>query len=120
MVSVIKSCLDQFQMLSGLIPNQDKSCMFICGIESGNKESLLDVFGYNESKLPIKYLGVPLITTKLTSSDCVLLVDRIIERLGVGCITLFLIRVDFSLSSPSFSLFKCIGRLYSTFLRTLF
>jgi len=51
-------------MLSGLIPNQDKSCMFICGVESGNKESLLDVFGYNKSKLPIKCLGVPLITTK--------------------------------------------------------
>jgi hypothetical protein len=45
--------------------NQDKSWMFICGVKSENKELLLDVLGYKEGKLPVKYLGVPLITMGL-------------------------------------------------------
>jgi len=64
-------------MLSRLMPNQDKSCMFICGIKSGNKELLPDVLGYKEGKLPVKYLGVPIVTTKLTSLYRVLLIDRV-------------------------------------------
>jgi hypothetical protein len=45
--------------------NQDKSWMFICGVKFKNKELLLDVLGYKEGKLPVKYLGVPLITMGL-------------------------------------------------------
>jgi hypothetical protein len=51
--------------------------MFICGIKSGNKELLPDVLGYKEGKLPVKYLGVPIVTTKLTSLYRVLLIDRV-------------------------------------------
>jgi hypothetical protein len=39
---------------------------------------LLNVLGYKERKLPLKYLGVPLISTKLTSPDCFILVDNIL------------------------------------------
>jgi hypothetical protein len=66
-VSVIKSFLDQFQKLSRLMPNQ-------------NKELLLDVLDYKEGKLPVKYLGIALITTKLISSYCVILVDCIMAK----------------------------------------
>jgi hypothetical protein len=79
-VSVIKSFLDQFQKLSRLMPNQDKSCMFIYGVEFKNKELLLDVLDYKEGKLPVKYLGIALITTKLISSYCVILVDCIMAK----------------------------------------
>jgi hypothetical protein len=66
-VSVIKSFLDQFQKLSRLMPNQ-------------NKELLLDVLDYKEGKLPVKYLGIALITSKLISSYCVILVDCIMAK----------------------------------------
>jgi len=83
-ISVIKSFLDQFQKLSRLMPNQDKSCMFSCmfiyGVEFKNKELLLDVLNYKEGKLPVKYPGIPLITTQHISSDCVILVDCIMAK----------------------------------------
>jgi hypothetical protein len=79
-ISVIKSFLDQFQRLSRLMPNQDKSCMFIYGVEFKNKELLLDVLNYKEGKLPVKYPGIPLITTQHISSDCVILVDCIMAK----------------------------------------
>jgi hypothetical protein len=41
---------------------------------------LLNVLGYKERKLPLKYLGVPLISTKLTSPDCFILVDNIMDK----------------------------------------
>ena len=77
-VSLVRNCLDQFQVASSLSPNLDKSSMFLCGVEPNTKLQLLGALGYREGKSPFRYLGVPLITTKLSSYDCLILVDRII------------------------------------------
>ena len=61
-----------------LSPNLDKSSMFLCGVEPNTKLQLLGALGYREGKSPFRYLGVPLITTKVSSYDCLILVDRII------------------------------------------
>jgi len=71
--------LINLKMLSRLKSDQDKSCMFIYGVESRNKELFLDVLDYKEGKLLVKYLGLSLL--KLTSLDCVILVDRIVAKL---------------------------------------
>lgn len=34
-----------------------------------------------EAELPVRYLGVPLISTKLTYADCVVLKDRMLRRI---------------------------------------
>ncbi|KAL5861836.1 hypothetical protein ACOSQ4_003132 [Xanthoceras sorbifolium] len=36
--------------------------------------------GFQEGVLPVKYLGIPLISTKLMAVDCRVLVDRIVAR----------------------------------------
>ncbi|XP_022869365.1 uncharacterized protein LOC111388792 [Olea europaea var. sylvestris] len=60
--------------LSGLIPNPDKSNLFASGVSSYLKDQLLDVLGYKEGVLPVRYLGVPLISTKLRALNCKILV----------------------------------------------
>lgn len=72
-VSLIKKCIDQFWLLEGLSPNHDKSSMFLCGVKHVFKTLLLEV--YKERNLPVRYLGVPFITRKLTSSDCLIHLD---------------------------------------------
>jgi len=80
MISLIENCIDQFWLVSSLSPNHDNSNMFLCGVEYNTKTWLLDVIDYKEGKLLVRYLGVPLITTKLTSPDCLILVDRVMAK----------------------------------------
>ncbi|XP_022876956.1 uncharacterized protein LOC111395190 [Olea europaea var. sylvestris] len=79
-VSLIGKCINRFKALFGLIPNLDKSNLFASGVSSYLKDQLLDVLGYKEGVLPVRYLGVSLISTKLRALDCKKLVDRIIAR----------------------------------------
>ncbi|GKA92259.1 ribonuclease H-like domain-containing protein [Tanacetum coccineum] len=51
---LIMESLDEFQKSSGLVP----------------------------SELPVKYLGVPLISTRLLNRDCKILVERVLNRIG--------------------------------------
>jgi hypothetical protein len=74
-ISLVRNCLDQFWVTSGLSLNLDKSSMFLCDVEPNTKLQLLSSLSYRERKLPVRYLGIPIITTKLSSYDCLILVD---------------------------------------------
>ncbi|XP_028077369.1 uncharacterized protein LOC114279339 [Camellia sinensis] len=80
-VSVIKEGLDEFQSLSGLSPSPHKSHIFFSGCEKKLRDELLNVVKFNKGVLPMRYLGVPLISTKLKSSDCDKLVESIRNRI---------------------------------------
>jgi hypothetical protein len=54
--------------------------MFLCGGAPNTKMELLGVLGYREGKLPVRYLGVPFNTSKLSAYDCSILVDRIMAK----------------------------------------
>jgi hypothetical protein len=40
----------------------------------------MNVLGYKARRLSVRYLGVPFITSKLTSSDCLILMDHIMAK----------------------------------------
>ncbi|KAL0455517.1 UNVERIFIED_CONTAM: hypothetical protein Slati_0890900 [Sesamum latifolium] len=46
------------------------------------RQAILDLMGFQEGSLPIKYLGVPLISSRLTIADCQPLIDKIDNRLA--------------------------------------
>ncbi|XP_028097019.1 uncharacterized protein LOC114296888 [Camellia sinensis] len=79
-VKLIMEGLEEFSNLSGLTPNPSKSNIYFSGCEMGLRASILDVTKFKEGTLPVKYLGVPLITTKLRATDCAPLIDRITKR----------------------------------------
>jgi Zn/Cd-binding protein ZinT len=54
--------------------------MFLYGIKPDTKMQLLDVLDYKKGKLLVRYLGVPLISTKLTSPNCLIFVDHIMAK----------------------------------------
>jgi hypothetical protein len=80
-VRVLKRALDDFAVLLGLVINPNKSHVFLLGVDDDLKASLLDLLGFRLGSLPIRYLGVPLITTRLKHSDCMALVERILSKI---------------------------------------
>ncbi|KAL7197291.1 hypothetical protein ACSBR2_019886 [Camellia fascicularis] len=80
-VQMIMQGLEEFTYLSGLTPSMSKSNIFFCGCNRDLRNEILQVVNFAEGSLPVKYLGVPLITTKLRATDCHQLIDRITNRI---------------------------------------
>ena len=80
-VRVIKAALDEFAWLSGLTINPVKSHVFISGVSEEDCDQLRTILGFQMGTLPVRYLGVPLITSRLQISDCAPLVERILSRI---------------------------------------
>ncbi|GAV91787.1 hypothetical protein CFOL_v3_35174, partial [Cephalotus follicularis] len=72
--------LDKFRDASGLTVNPQKSVVFFCHTNARTKRDILHRVGYLEGMLPVTYMGVPLITKRLSKADCSPLVERITAR----------------------------------------
>jgi len=79
-IRMIKNVLTEFQDLSGLYPNLNKSDVFLSGLLYAEKEQIIHILGFREGELPMKYLGVPLISSKLKVVYCKGLVDRLTSK----------------------------------------
>jgi hypothetical protein len=64
-ITTVANCLSLFKSMSGLAPNPDKSNLFTCGAARDVKTELLRILGYKERSLPVRYLGVPLISSRI-------------------------------------------------------
>ena len=51
-------------------------------IGRGNLDEIQQVTGFKLGNLPVRYLGVPLVTRRLTDKDCRPLVERITSRIN--------------------------------------
>lgn len=80
-ISAMLRSVDRFSNCSGLRPNPDKSECFFCNVPSEVIDSTITTTGFQQGKLPIKYLGLPLITTKLKAQDCEALILRLCFRI---------------------------------------
>ncbi|GKC98855.1 RNA-directed DNA polymerase, eukaryota, reverse transcriptase zinc-binding domain protein [Tanacetum coccineum] len=76
-VKVIKKSLEEFSGLSGLVPNMQKSTIFFGGLSSIEQQNILNIIPFTIGKLPVRYLGVPLITKKLSVNDCKPLISKV-------------------------------------------
>ncbi|GKA23995.1 retrovirus-related pol polyprotein from transposon TNT 1-94 [Tanacetum coccineum] len=77
---VTHSYLDEFKHASGLIPSIPKSTDFFCNVLNHVKLSILNVLPFEEGRLPVKYLGVPLVSSRLKARDCKELVEKVQNR----------------------------------------
>ncbi|GJS68244.1 putative RNA-directed DNA polymerase [Tanacetum coccineum] len=78
---VIKEGLDEFKIASGLIPSLPKSTAYFCNVLNHVKISILNVLPFEEGRLPVKYLGVPLVSSRLMVRDCKELVEKVKNRI---------------------------------------
>ncbi|GKC96297.1 reverse transcriptase domain-containing protein [Tanacetum coccineum] len=78
---VIMEALDEFKNSSGLTPSLPKSMAYFCNVLNHMKLSILQILPFDEGRLPVKYLGVPLVTSRLVYRDCKELLERIRSRI---------------------------------------
>ncbi|XP_021975392.1 uncharacterized protein LOC110870522 [Helianthus annuus] len=77
----VRDALELFTNASGLKPSPAKSTVYFYNVPHPVKQEILQVMPFNQGTLPVKYLGVPLISTKLMSKDCKPLLDRMEKKI---------------------------------------
>ncbi|GKC62627.1 RNA-directed DNA polymerase, eukaryota, reverse transcriptase zinc-binding domain protein [Tanacetum coccineum] len=80
-VSVIKKALDEFSACSGLLPNNSKSTVFFGSMNEEECSTISNILPFVTRKLPVRYLGVPLIAKRLGVKECRCLLDKIKGRI---------------------------------------
>ncbi|KAL2240826.1 UNVERIFIED_CONTAM: hypothetical protein Sindi_0723800 [Sesamum indicum] len=69
--------MDRFAEWSSLRLNIQKSHLIISRSAKGLREEMLAVLGFQEGLLPMRYLGLPLLSSRLSIADCRLLLLKI-------------------------------------------
>ncbi|GKD74061.1 putative reverse transcriptase domain, reverse transcriptase zinc-binding domain protein [Tanacetum coccineum] len=75
--SVIMNALDKFKQVSGLTPSLPKSTNYFCNVLNHVKLSILQILPFEKGRLPVKYLGVPLVLSRLIYRDCKELIEKV-------------------------------------------
>lgn len=76
-VSLLFNAVTQFSLISGLHPSSSKSSCFFGNVPIGTVHNILQLTAFSWGDLPVKYLGLPLISSKLNTQDCLPLLSRI-------------------------------------------
>nr|GEX84452.1 hypothetical protein [Tanacetum cinerariifolium] len=77
---VITDALDKFKLASGLTPSLPKSTSYFCNVLNHVKIAILHILPFEEGRLPVKYLGVPLVSSRLVYRDCRELIEKVCGR----------------------------------------
>ncbi|XP_056698136.1 uncharacterized protein [Spinacia oleracea] len=72
-----------FSASSGLLANKQKSSIYCCDMSENDITRVVNVSGFTRSKLPFKYLGVPICAKRISVAQCDVLVDKMIARIKV-------------------------------------
>ncbi|KAL4301685.1 hypothetical protein GQ457_10G014800 [Hibiscus cannabinus] len=67
--------------MSGLKLNTSKSELFASRIPKEGLAVINEVIGFRFGALPVRYLGIPLVTRKLTESDCRMFYNKVREKI---------------------------------------
>lgn len=63
------SVFDEFEMWSGLSISVEKSTIYMAGVHETEKRSILRNFKFDDGELPVRYLGLPLMTQRMKKQD---------------------------------------------------
>lgn len=73
--------MEHFSTTTGLVANMEKSSIFIAGMGEQLKEQMINLTGFTQGVLPIRYLGLPLSSKKWSKIECQSLIDKITGRI---------------------------------------
>lgn len=74
------NALNEFSSCAGLQPNLRKSQMVFGGASHELQETCMQTVGLNVGSFPLQYLGIPIVSSRLTKIECSALIDKITAR----------------------------------------
>ncbi|XP_026439059.1 uncharacterized protein LOC113339223 [Papaver somniferum] len=77
----LKYALDEFSTYSSLEINNQKTSLFCSVVDDLTLEQIIHILDCTVGELLVKYLGVPLLSTKLYYKDCLPLLEKVDERI---------------------------------------
>ncbi|VFQ75853.1 unnamed protein product [Cuscuta campestris] len=80
-IKCVMESLAHFKKTIGLSINLGKSQIVMAGINHKEKKRLIEMTKITEGKLPFTYLGCPITTSKMSSADCDLFIEKITSRI---------------------------------------
>ncbi|XP_020270820.1 uncharacterized protein LOC109846008 [Asparagus officinalis] len=83
-VQKLYQCGRDFSNTTGLEANLDKCSIYYGGVNDSVKADISSFLGFTEGTIPFRYLGVPLISKRLTYVDCNPLIDKILGTFRSG------------------------------------
>lgn len=76
-VRLLMDCLRDFHEVSGLAFNAHKSSIYVAGIHDSDLQDIIQVANFGIGSFPFRYLGVPLLASRLNVCHFAPLFDRI-------------------------------------------
>ncbi|KAL0444669.1 UNVERIFIED_CONTAM: LINE-1 retrotransposable element O protein, partial [Sesamum latifolium] len=95
-IALCQRGLALFASLSGLQVNPAKSQLILSKAAHTERTQFIQILGFQEGVLPVRYLGLPLISSRLSLTDCRPLLQKIDDRIQgwVGTHCLFAARAQ--------------------------
>nr|GEY19798.1 hypothetical protein [Tanacetum cinerariifolium] len=78
--TVVWDALEEFKHSSGLVPSIPKSKAYFCNVPNAIKHVILMTMLFEEGSLPVTYLGVPLVSSRLLYRNCKVLIAQLQSR----------------------------------------
>lgn len=78
----ILTVLQEFHQMSGLAISPERSCFFACGLKMEELTTIASISGFPQRTLPIRYMGLPLCTKKLSILNCEPLLQSIKSKIN--------------------------------------
>ncbi|GJR68398.1 hypothetical protein Tco_0014463, partial [Tanacetum coccineum] len=79
---VIMDSLEEFKNASGLTFSLPKSTAYFCNVLNHVKLDILNILPFEEGKLHVKYLDVPLVLSRLVHRNCSKLIKKVKRRIS--------------------------------------
>ncbi|XP_074315309.1 uncharacterized protein LOC141651500 [Silene latifolia] len=84
-IMILLRAFATFSFATGLQINSMKSNIYFNGVHHSVKADIIEVSGFVEGTLPFKYLGVPIVSGRLSHNHCAVLIDKVTARIrGFG------------------------------------
>lgn len=76
------SVFDEFEVWHGLRISLEKSTIYMAGVPEVEKRNILSNFPFAEGDLPVRYLGLPLMTKAMSRQDYIPLLEKIRSKIS--------------------------------------
>ncbi|XP_070046455.1 uncharacterized protein [Nicotiana tomentosiformis] len=80
-IKLLYNCFLEFSKASGLEINKKKSSIFFGGVSHDMQEDILEFLGIQKGEFPVRYMGVPLISNRVSLVQCQSLIDKLVGRI---------------------------------------